>query len=368
MDRITTAMLGAGAALLLFRIEPASLVSTIALGAAFFGAYRATGNKLVLGSIALTALARAAFAAAAFFHEDFPVADSLFRGAGSSAFALSLIVTVVAAHARVGRALVGLAAVSGVLALLARVVATLGDLVRPDGAFAGSALRLAEWIAEGQGTVATLLAAAVLAVLATGPTVTAPSRSPAPFVLGAVGCALLAASLVAVGAHALPGRSAFAPLAWCVTMAIGWLLVAVGMAGLARSGVKAAWGGLALAALEIVVCTPTVVLGARAMDDALGVALLPVFLGLLGLVVALLAPQDLALREVRALAAALVLAGVLGSCAATALFAASVDAIGVRVGDPFWPLESARLVAAHGLALAAAVLALLATPPLREPA
>jgi hypothetical protein len=185
--------------------------------------------------------------------------------------------------------------------------------------------------------------------------------------IGVAGTALLLAALTGLPNHVSGGHDGAIALP-VAALALGWVLTAVGLGGLARAGGGGlAWAGMGLCIFQVLVLPLGIALGDKSGQQlAAGIgAVLP--FGFLGLGLGALAAPALAVRSARLVAATMFLVGVFGSTLAAVLVFASAQGI-LHVRDPFWSLDTVmRPAGSTALALWAASLAYLVSPPASPP-
>ncbi len=364
MDPVAAALLGLGAATLLVSVTgvPTDATALFVLGAGLYGVTRATGR----GGKWLAAPAGIWFLMHAWevlpdklsaypFSTEHPTLYATPVWLGGVVLLVTLAASVAHVREKIGPGLTWLTAGALGFALFAALLA-----LAPDKG-SSSALVLGA-MSDGWRETSIALTAACWLTLASGaraPEVTVSKGALA----GAVGAALLAALFAGQA-----GSGGDAVMGWhFATLALGWVLLGVGLGAMARSGAgSASWLGVALAAFQVLIGIPLSLAladrlgGGAAWAGALGTALV---FGLLGVALALLFSQIAALRDVRAVTAVVLLVAVYGGT--QALLAALGEAFRMRSSrNPFAGVELYTHAAAPlGLVLFAGLTAFLAAPP-----
>lgn len=169
-------------------------------------------------------------------------------------------------------------------------------------------------IAKGWGATATTLAAACFVAIAVSPAVEPLMRRVTTW-FGVAGAALLSATLVGMPDHVSGGHDGATALL-VLSLALAWVLSAVGLAGVARSGGgPAAWVGMGFSIAQVFALP----VGGLAFADSMHALRAPMAmvleLGFFGIGLAALFAHKLGLGRARGLVGVLALVAVFGSFA-----------------------------------------------------
>ena len=363
MDPLSAALCGLGAMVIASGTATTS-TGALALFAAFAGVHRAlrTGaSRALIGVPAVVWILGNLWT----FVPDRVVAsiapsDSLVRRTPASlaelVLVVALLVLVAIARARLGRGLSTLALVALGLDLLLRVVPT-SQVGSPESLVVLLGASETGWRVAGK-----LFAAVCFFLVGLGSIPVPPLPRRGGAVAGAVGATLLCAVLAGLPHRVHPpgdGALFVLGLLWLTAS----VLTAVGLGAMARAGASpAAWIGVGLVVLGILALVPALLVFERMDENAYGFMMATPF-GLLGVGLGLVgwkgAPLETARRVLGVLLITAFAAGTLAWCGVFLALA--------RITNGMEPWGLARIatepLAVHGLALWAALLVYLASPP-----
>jgi hypothetical protein len=356
---------GAGAALLLAKQHPDDILSVAVFVAAFAGVRVLTDRRTPRVVLAAPLVPWAIQTIWEFFHRG---SDGYLQASippflwaiASLAMAAAFFTTILAAVPKIG---FGLAMLSAGGLALSVGADSYTNMLRAFPTLNRDAVASATHVLELAGRIGhvgeTLVPIAWLALaLAPFEIPAFPSRKLAA--LGAIGAAICYALLgVMGGGERGPGFDAPA----VVLYSMGWLLVILGIFGIARTNKSGlAWLGFALAIVQGVACP--VMDGTLHANNASIVVAMAMAFGMLGLAFVAFS-RAIPLRRFRIVAGALFASSALGSCFTDAGVFVSLEDI-VRIDrDPstWWTAKLAHFGAGWGLLVWCVTLALLAGPP-----
>jgi hypothetical protein len=364
-DPLSAFLLALGFVVLLPQFEgeplPLSIVTTAMLSAGLVGLHRVLGKRaplfLIAGVVALWVLQH--------FWDVVPVDGYKLMNEhktlydtpgflGNVVFVALLAAIPIVARPRIGNGLMVLA-----LAAVAMGVIAKGPLLLTDKDSSASLLFGA--VEHGWIGVASRACAIVFLASALEPTSERIEKR-GLVIVAVIGAALFAATYDTLPQH-ISGTTEGFSILMVASMALAWVLSAIGFAGVARAGGgKGAWAAMALAIVQV----PALLVGLALMDktrsmlDPLGAVML---FGLLAIGIAGVSAPAMGARVARGFAGVLALASLFGTLATLALtLGAALNIVHAR--ETAGPLHMYALpIVGHAAIAWAASLAYLVAPP-----